>query len=47
MVRELLESGWKMNEIMESLLYYMVKVLNDKYTEPMTEERQEAILDAF
>ncbi|MGE6370649.1 phage tail assembly chaperone GT [Planococcus kocurii] len=30
MVKELLKAGWKLNDILDSPMYYLIEVLNEK-----------------
>lgn len=46
MVKELLGAGWKLNEIMDSPLYYLVEVMS-LGSRDLSEEQQEAVLNAL
>ncbi|MGH2319399.1 phage tail assembly chaperone GT [Planococcus sp. SE5232] len=44
MVRELLKAGWKLNDILDSPMYYLVEVASDKKVEPTKEK---SLISAF
>jgi len=44
MVKELLKAGWKLNDILESPMYYLVEVLNDKKVE---KKKEKSLISAF
>lgn len=44
MVKELLKAGWKLNDILDSPMYYLVEVLNDKKVE---KKEEKSLISAF
>ncbi|MBZ5203195.1 hypothetical protein HU147_18490 [Planomicrobium chinense] len=44
MVKELLKAGWKLNDILDSPMYYLVEVLNDKKVE---KKQEKSLIAAF
>lgn len=44
MVRELLKAGWKLNDILDSPIYYLVEVTNDKLEE---KKQEKSLISAF
>lgn len=44
MFRELLKAGWKSNDILESPIYYLVEVMNDKKIE---KKEEKSLISAF
>lgn len=45
LVKDLLENGWKMNEIMDSPIFYLIEVTTKK--RELSESQQESIINAL